>query len=316
MSTVLKVSNLEVDFHANGVLTNSPLRGINFEIEGGKTLGIVGETGCGKTLTATAIMGLLPSTALQRGTIEFTDHGHVSPNDLAALRGSEITMIFQNPASAFNPVFTIGAQLTFVTQRRDIARSKIEELLISRLESVGLKDSKRVMGSYPHQLSGGMLQRCMIAMALISSPTLLIADEPTTALDATIGDQVLALISALQKQEGFAMLFISHDVSAVAKVSDEIAVVYAGRIVETGPAADVMNSAQHPYTRGLLGAIPSSGKARGSLVAIPGNVPSVLTSITGCAFAERCELRIDKCAQEPPIVKINKQNIACWRAGQ
>lgn len=316
MSSVLKVSNLEVDFHANGVLTNSPLRGMNFEIKSGKTLGIVGETGCGKTLTATAIMGLLPSTALQRGEIEFTDHGQVSPDDLAELRGSEITMIFQNPASAFNPVFTIGAQLTFVAQRRNIARNDIEPLLINRLQSVGLKDSKRVLDSYPHQLSGGMLQRCMIAMALISSPTLLIADEPTTALDATIGDQVLSLISALQKQEGFAMLFISHDVSAVAKVSDEIAVVYAGRIVETGPAADVMNSAQHPYTRGLLGAIPSSDKARGTLIAIPGNVPSVLTSISGCAFADRCELRIDACSQEPPIVKINNQSVACWRAGQ
>ncbi|MBF8253300.1 MAG: oppD 3 [Actinobacteria bacterium] len=151
MSTVLKVSNLEVDFRANGVLTNSPLRGINFEIESGKTLGIVGETGCGKTLTATAIMGLLPSTATQRGEIEFTDHGHVSPDDLALLRGSEITMIFQNPASAFNPVFTIGAQLTFVAQRRNIARAKIEPLLVSRLQSVGLKDSKRVLGSYPHR---------------------------------------------------------------------------------------------------------------------------------------------------------------------
>ncbi len=316
MSTVLKVSNLEVDFQFNGLVTNSPLRGMGFEIESGKTLGIVGETGCGKTLTATAIMGLLPSTAVQRGAIEFTHQGALTTSDLASLRGSEITMIFQNPASAFNPVFTIGTQLTLVAQRRNIARAKISELLVSRLQSVGLKDSKRVLDSYPHQLSGGMLQRCMIAMALISSPTLLIADEPTTALDATIGDQVLSLISTLQKQEGFAMLFISHDVSAVAKVSDDIAVVYAGRIVETGPTADVINNPQHPYTRGLLGAIPTAEKARGSLVAIPGNVPSTLASITGCAFAARCSLRIDSCDQEPPIVKINKQNVACWRAGQ
>ena len=245
MSTVLKVTDLEVDFHANGLLTNSPLRGLGFEIESGKTLGIVGETGCGKTLTATAIMGLLPSTAVQRGAIEFTHQGVQTTSDLASLRGSEITMIFQNPASAFNPVFTIGAQLTLVAQRRNIARAKISELLVARLQSVGLKDSKRVLDSYPHQLSGGMLQRCMIAMALISSPTLLIADEPTTALDATIGNQVLSLISTLQEQEGFAMLFISHDVSAVAKVSDDIAVVYSGRIVETGPTDDVINSPQH-----------------------------------------------------------------------
>lgn len=316
MSTVLKLSNVEVDFEINGVVVNSPLRGINLEIKAGKTLGIVGETGCGKTLTATAIMGLLPSSAVQRGVVEFGNHGAVSSGDMAAIRGSEITMIFQNPAAAFNPIFTIEAQLRMVAQRRNIAKDEIDSTLIHRLESVGLKDSQRVLASYPHQLSGGMLQRCMIAMALISTPMLLIADEPTTALDATIGAQVLALISSLQKREGFAMLFISHDVSAVAKVSDDIAVVYAGRIVETGPTHEVMNSPQHPYTRGLLGAIPSAQKARGTLVAIAGNVPSVLTSVVGCAFAERCPLRIESCRQEPPIVQINNQSVACWRAGQ
>ena len=316
MSTVLKVSNLEVDFEINGTVVNSPLRGINLEIKAGKTLGIVGETGCGKTLTATAIMGLLPTSATQRGVVEFADHGAITSGDMAELRGSEITMIFQNPASAFNPIFTIGAQLAMVAQRRNIAKGQIDSTLVARLESVGLKDSKRVLDAYPHQLSGGMLQRCMIAMALISTPTLLIADEPTTALDATIGAQVLALISSLQKREGFAMLFISHDVSAVAKVSDDIAVVYAGRIVETGPTHDVMNAPQHPYTRGLLGAIPSAQKPRGTLVAIPGNVPSVLTSVVGCAFAERCSLRIASCNQEPPIVQIINQSVACWKAGQ
>ncbi len=310
MSTVLRVSNLEVDFQINDVVNNSPLRGINLEIKAGKTLGIVGETGCGKTLTATAIMGLLPSSAVQRGTIEFADHGVMSTHDMAAIRGSEITMIFQNPQSAFNPIFSLGAQLTMVAQRRGI--SDIPATLTARLESVGLRDTQRVLESYPHELSGGMLQRCMIAMALLSSPTLLIADEPTTALDATIGDQVLTLIASLQKREGFAMLFISHDVSAVAKVSDDIAVIYAGRVVETGPAHEVMNSPQHPYTQGLLGAIPRADKARGTLVAIPGNVPSVLTNIKGCAFAERCSSRIDTCDQEPPIVRIGSQSVACW----
>jgi peptide/nickel transport system ATP-binding protein len=316
MSTVLKVSNLEVDFQINGTVVNSPLRGMNLEIRSGQTLGIVGETGCGKTLTATAIMGLLPSSAVQRGHIEFAEHGEITSGEMAAIRGSQVTMIFQNPASAFNPIFTVGDQLRMVAQRRNIARNQIDALLISRLESVGLKESNRVLGSYPHQLSGGMLQRCMIAMALITTPKLLIADEPTTALDATIGDQVLSLISALQRREGFAMLFISHDVSAVAKVADEIAVVYAGRIVESGPTDQVMNSPQHPYTRGLLGAIPSADKARGTLVAIPGNVPSLLTSVIGCAFADRCSLRTQRCSQEPPIVQINNQSVACWEVGQ
>jgi len=313
MSTVLKVSNLEVDFMAAGTVINTPLRGINLEISSGQTLGIVGETGCGKTLTATSIMGLLPSSAQQRGSIEFAEHGQVNASDMAELRGSEITMIFQNPQSAFNPIFTIGTQLHMVAVRRQIARNEIDQLLQARLRSVGLNDVKRVMNSYPHELSGGMLQRCMIAMALISTPKLLIADEPTTALDATIGHQVLGLIRSLQQSEGFAMLFISHDVSAVAKVSDVMAVVYAGRVVESGPTQDVMNNPQHPYTKGLLGAIPSAKKPRGELTAITGNVPSSLKALTGCSFAKRCTSADAQCLGEPPIIQIKEQVIACWK---
>ena len=314
MSTVLKIKDLQVDFNVAGNVTNTPLRGINLEITSGQTLGIVGETGCGKTLTATAIMGLLPTTAVQRGVIEFAEHGQVTATDMEDLRGSEITMIFQNPQSAFNPIFTIGSQLHMVAQRRKIARNDIDQLLTSRLHSVGLNDAQRVMNSYPHELSGGMLQRCMIAMALISTPKLLIADEPTTALDATIGHQVLGLIRALQQREGFAMLFISHDVSAVAKVSDVMAVVYAGRVVESGPTQEVMNNPQHPYTRGLLGAIPSAQKPRGELTAIPGSVPSTLKDLTGCSFAARCSLADETCEVEPPVVRLGQQEIACWKA--
>ncbi len=313
MSTILKVNDLHVDFNVAGKVINTPLRGINLEITSGQTLGIVGETGCGKTLTATAIMGLLPGTAVQRGVIEFAEHGQVTAAEMADLRGSEITMIFQNPQSAFNPIFTIGSQLQMVAQRRKIARNEIDQLLNSRLLSVGLNDVKRVMNSYPHELSGGMLQRCMIAMALISTPKLLIADEPTTALDATIGHQVLGLIRSLQQREGFAMLFISHDVSAVAKVSDVMAVVYAGRVVESGPTQEVMNNPQHPYTRGLLGAIPSAQKPRGELTAIPGNVPATLKDLIGCSFAPRCALADSACAVEPSVVHLGKHSISCWK---
>jgi peptide/nickel transport system ATP-binding protein len=313
MSTVLKVSNLEVDFIAAGTVINTPLRGINLEISSGQTLGIVGETGCGKTLTATSIMGLLPSSAQQRGSIEFAEHGQVNASDMAELRGSEITMIFQNPQSAFNPIFTIGAQLHMVALRRQIARNEIDQLLQVRLHSVGLNDVQRVLNSYPHELSGGMLQRCMIAMALISTPKLLIADEPTTALDATIGHQVLGLIRSLQQREGFAMLFISHDVSAVAKVADVMAVVYAGRVVESGPTQEVMNNPQHPYTQGLLGAIPSAKKPRGELTAIGGSVPSSLKDLTGCSFAQRCTKADSQCLAEPPLVHIKEQVVACWK---
>lgn len=313
MSTVLKVSNLEVDFIAAGNVVSTPLRGINLEISSGETLGIVGETGCGKTLTATSIMGLLPSSAHQRGSIEFAEHGQVKASDMAELRGSEITMIFQNPQSAFNPIFTISAQLHMVASRRQIARNEIDQLLQARLQSVGLTDVKRVMNSYPHELSGGMLQRCMIAMALISTPKLLIADEPTTALDATIGHQVLGLIRSLQQREGFAMLFISHDVSAVAKVSDVMAVVYAGRVVESGPTQEVMNKPQHPYTQGLLGAIPSAKKPRGQLTAIAGSVPASLKGLTGCSFAKRCPKADAQCLAEPPLVQVEEQVVACWK---
>ena len=313
MSQILRISDLWVDFEVNGRVVNSPLRGINLEIKAGETLGVVGETGCGKTLTATAVMGLLPSSAVQRGKIEFADHGALDLDIMSEIRGSEITMIFQNPQSAFNPIFSIGAQLKMVAQRRNYKKSDIAAAIKERLVSVGLADTPRILNSYPHQLSGGMLQRCMIAMAMISSPKLLIADEPTTALDATIGDQVLELIRDLQRRNGFAMLFISHDVTAVAKVSDNISVIYAGKVVETGPSKSIMESPRHPYTQGLLGAIPSAKKKRGTLTAIPGSVPSLLQGIVGCSFAPRCAHRMDKCAQEPPMVRLGDQQVACWK---
>jgi peptide/nickel transport system ATP-binding protein len=316
MTSILKISDLCVDFEINGKIVNSPLRGINLEINAGETLGVVGETGCGKSLTATAIMDLLPSSAVKRGTIKFAHHGVLDDKKMTGIRGSEITMIFQNPQSAFNPIFTIASQLKIVARRRGYKKSEIAPMLKVRLESVGLNDTQRVLNSYPHQLSGGMLQRCMIAMAMISSPLLLIADEPTTALDATIGDQVLELLLSLQRSEGFAMLFISHDVTAVAKVADNVAVIYAGRVVENGPCKSVMESPEHPYTQGLLGAIPSARKARGTLMAIPGSVPSVLQDIEGCAFAPRCAYRREKCSQEPPEMFISTHHFACWKSSQ
>ncbi len=316
MSTAIRVSDLRVDFYRGETLVNSPLRGINLEIQSGETLGIVGETGCGKTLTATAIMGLLPSSARQRGEIEFGKYGALKPESMQNIRGAEITMIFQNPQSAFNPIFTIGAQMKLVAQKRNFGRAEIPAMLDQILSSVGLTDTKRIVSSYPHQLSGGMLQRCMIAMAMISNPKLLIADEPTTALDATIGDQVLKLIRDLQEREGFAMLFISHDITAVAKVADHISVIYAGRVIENGPAGDVMKNPYHPYTQGLLGAIPSASKARGALTAIPGSVPSLLRDITGCSFAPRCGKSSSQCAQEPPDVEMDEQKVACWMVKQ
>lgn len=313
MTHILEVENLCVDFYEDGVKINSALRGLDFTVKAGQTLGIVGETGCGKTLTSMAIMGLLPDSAVQTGSIHFDGTGELTPSIMPTLRGSQISVIFQNPHSAFNPVFTIGSQLSLVARKQGFAKADIDQALENRLLSVGLKDPQRVLSSFPHQLSGGMLQRCMIAMALISSPKLLIADEPTTALDSTIGKQVLDLMKSLQKEEGFAMIFISHDVEVVSYISDEIAVLYAGKVVEFGLSAEVMKSPVHPYTRGLLGAIPSSEKKRGELASIPGNVPASTLNIVGCAFASRCSERLDKCEVEPQPADINGRKVSCWR---
>ena len=309
---ILQIKDLHVDFYDDGTIVNSALRGLDLSVEAGRTLGIVGETGCGKTLTGMAIMGLLPHSAVQTGEIIFEGFGSLKPSAMPEIRGSQISVIFQNPHSAFNPVFTIGAQLRLVARKQGIRKSDSASALEDRLRSVGLRDPKRVLSSFPHQLSGGMLQRCMIAMALISRPKLLIADEPTTALDSTIGKQVLELIKTLQCEEGFAMIFISHDVEVVSEVSDDIAVLYAGKVVEHGPATQVMQHPVHPYTRGLLGAIPSSAKKRGQLSSIPGNVPANTLNLVGCSFASRCSDRFGACDVDPEMHLVQNRQVACW----
>jgi peptide/nickel transport system ATP-binding protein len=313
MTPILQVKDLRVDFYKDGTIINSALRGMDLSVDAGKTLGIVGETGCGKTLTGMAIMGLLPHSAVQTGEILFEGFGTLKPSAMSDIRGSQISVIFQNPHSAFNPVFTIGAQLRMVAHKQGLRKNDADSAVEARLRSVGLRDPKRVLSSFPHQLSGGMLQRCMIAMALISRPKLLIADEPTTALDSTIGKQVLELINSLQTEEGFAMIFISHDVEVVSEVSDDIAVLYAGRVVEQGPAAQVIQNPVHPYTRGLLGAIPSSSKRRGQLTSIPGNVPANTLNLIGCSFASRCSDRFGACDKEPEMHLLQNRKVACWK---
>ena len=316
MSNVLDIKGLKVDFVNQGTKISSPIRGIDLSINSGKTQGIVGETGCGKSLTALAIMGMLPANAVRSGSISLGTAGELTLNNIQQIRGNSISMIFQNPHSAFNPVFTIEHQLLYVAKAKGISTEEARALFPERLKQVGLVEIPRILKSYPHELSGGMLQRCMIAMALLSKPKLLIADEPTTALDATIGGQVLTLLKRLQREQGFAMLFISHDVTAVSRVSDRIAVLYAGRIVEDGAATDVLANPRHPYTRGLLGAIPSRNKARGTLAAIPGTVPSNTLGIIGCAFKSRCNLAIPHCETEPALVPHGKVSVACWEVNK
>ena len=310
-ASIIKVANLAVDFANKGVIVNTPLRGVSFEVAPGKTLGIVGETGCGKTLTGLSILNLLPPNAIRRGEIWLDGHGELHSQNMAEVRGVQISFIFQNPHSAFNPVFTIEKQLKIVAHRQGLDNHHSEKIIRDRLQEVGLDDIDRVLKSFPHQLSGGMLQRCMIAMALLGTPKLLIADEPTTALDSTIARQILTLIYNLQKQYGFALILISHDVGLVSDIADDIAVLYAGRVVETGKTDLVLSDPKHPYTKGLLRAIPSASVAPGGLTAIPGQVPANTLSIVGCSFATRCNEVQSSCMQDPILRIIAGREVAC-----
>ena len=317
---MLEVRDLRLAFQGEDRLTVA-LRGVDLEVAPGESLGVVGETGCGKTVTGLAAMRLLPRTArLTAGALRFEGHDLLALDEgaMRRLRGDAIAMIFQNPSTAFNPVFTIGAQMRDVLaahdrERGDAASARMREVL----GSVGMPDVDRVMRAYPHQLSGGMLQRAMIAMALLCRPRLLIADEPTTALDVTIAAQILALLRRLQQEEGFSVLLITHDLGVVRRVCDRVAVLYAGRVVETAATATLFAAPQHPYTRGLLAAVPRTAAASGPLRTIPGSVPADLATITGCAFAPRCPVATPGCTTtDPPVVLVGPGHVtACHHPG-
>lgn len=305
MSALLTVKGLEVEFVDRGAVTGRPLRGIDLEIDSGEILGLVGETGCGKSLTGLAVLGQLPKGARALGSITLDGHDQLHQDHRSAVtRGDIVSLVFQNPGTAFNPVFTIEFQLLSVLRRhRQIsaadARARVQELL----GLVGLPDPARVMRSFPHEMSGGMLQRAMIAMALLCEPKLLILDEPTTALDVTVAQQILQLVVDLQRQLGFSVLLITHNLGVVRDVCDRVAVLYAGRVVETGTCDEVLDAPAHPYSRGLLGALPRNHDHGERLTAIPGTVPGNLLGMTGCAFRERCPRAISSCAEVDPTLE-------------
>jgi peptide/nickel transport system ATP-binding protein len=299
---LLSVEGLVVDIATpRGVL--HAVRDISFEIKRGETLCIVGESGCGKSMTAFALMGLLPKKAtrqVRRLVFEGEDLTHTAAERLPQLRGHRMAMIFQEPMTALNPAYTIGEQLSEVHRRhkgsgRAVARGRAVELL----EKVGITAAGERLGQYPHQLSGGLRQRVMIAMALMCGPVLLIADEPTTALDVTIQAQILRLLADLQEDLGIAMLLITHDLGVVARAGHRVAVMYAGEVIEAGTTAAVFARPSHPYTRGLLASIPVPGRTLpgARLGAIPGTVPSLFGDIKGCAFRGRCAHAIAVCAE-------------------
>lgn len=308
--TLLRIEDLRVRFGGRSGPRLTALDGVDLRLSPGEVLGLVGETGCGKTMTGLSVLRLLPPGAeVASGRIEFEGEDLLAmpERQVRRLRGRRVAMIFQNPAAAFNPVFTIGWQIERVmAEHLDLDRRARRARLVEVLHEVGLPDVDRVAGAYPHQLSGGMLQRAMIAMALVNRPSLVIADEPTTALDATIAAQILVLLRRLQAEHGFGVLFITHNLAAVRQVCDRVAVLYAGRVIETAPTGELFAAAQHPYTRGLLASAPSIA-ARGSrLAAIEGSVPADPGAVIGCSFAPRCPLVFDECRRvRPPFTPIS-----------
>jgi oligopeptide/dipeptide ABC transporter ATP-binding protein len=320
MTVLLDVQHLSVRFP----LAESDLlavRDVSFILPKGRTLGIVGESGCGKSVMAYSLLKLVPPPGvIDSGTILFNgkDLLRMDDDEVRKLRGKEIAMIFQEPMTSLNPVFTVGAQISesillHMKMRRHEAREYAAELL----RSVGIPDPSRRYNSYPHEFSGGMRQRVMIAMALSASPSVLIADEPTTALDVTIQAQILDMLMKLQQERHMSLLLITHDLGIVANIADEIAIMYAGEIAEYGKSAEVFRKPGHPYTRGLFKAIPRIGELRNELETIPGMVPSITAPPTGCVFYPRCPIGIRRCLQAPvPLIRFGrKRAVRCIRYG-
>jgi peptide/nickel transport system ATP-binding protein len=297
---ILEVENLSVDIKVpSGTL--HAVQNVSFTVARGETLCIVGESGCGKSITALSLMNLLPKTATRtadRLVLDGQDIRDFGERKMADLRGNRMAMIFQEPMSSLNPAYTIGDQLMEALQRhRDVSREEARERAVFLLEKVGITGARGRLGQYPHQLSGGLRQRVMIAMSLMCAPALILADEPTTALDVTIQAQILHLLAELREEFETSLILITHDLGIVARVADRVAVMYAGEFVETGTAEEVFNAPSHPYTQGLLRCIPVPGKTqRGAhLGAIPGIVPSLVGRMDGCHFAGRCPYAHDAC---------------------
>ena len=312
------VDELTIDIRtANGVL--HAVSNVSFELQQGEVLCIVGESGSGKSMTALGLMGLLPVMATRKAkrlVVEERNLLAMSPLEKSDFLGNRMAMIFQEPMTSLNPCFTIGNQMVETIRRhRNISAHDALTQASKWLEKVGIPSSAGRLDQYPHQLSGGLRQRVMIAMMLMCEPKLIIADEPTTALDVTVQAQILLLLSALQRELGLTMIFITHDLGVVSRIADRVAVMYAGQFVEYGATREVLKNAQHPYTRGLLKCLPVSGRsARGAhLGTIPGSVPSLTGDMSGCGFANRCEFVAPDCLTStvPLADRVNEHRVRC-----
>ena len=320
MSALLEVRGLSTRFKVEGGEFTA-VDDISFSVKAGHTLGIVGESGCGKSVTSLSIMGLLPKGQgrIAAGSITFdgADLAQMSDTEMRALRGNRIAMIFQEPMTSLNPAFTIGDQLIEgIRCHSKLGPLEARQHAIEMLRRVRIPSPERRIDDYPHKLSGGMRQRVMIAMALSSEPALLIADEPTTALDVTIQAQVLELMRTLREETGTAIMLITHDLGVIAELADEVVVMYSGRIVERARVARLFDQPQHPYTIGLLGSIPKLHLEQTRLAAIEGQVPTPMSGLQGCRFAPRCPFADDHCRTvQPPLLDVGDgHEAACWKA--
>ncbi|WP_099865530.1 ABC transporter ATP-binding protein [Pararhizobium haloflavum] len=315
---VLAVEDLTIRFHGQSI---DMIDGVDFSIEKGKTLCLVGESGCGKSVTSLAAMGLLSRKAatIRKGAVRFKGREllALSTREMEKLRGGDMAMIFQEPMTSLNPVFTVGEQVAEAVRRhRRCSRSEARERALEMFRRVRIPAPEKRLDDYPHQLSGGMRQRVMIAMALANDPALLIADEPTTALDVTIQAQILDLMRELQEETGAALLLITHDLGVVGEIADDVAVMYAGRVIEKGTVQAVFSDPQHPYTLGLMGSMPSLSGGRGRLMTIAGSVPPPALMPAGCRFATRCPFADDHCRTHRPetTVTADGHGFACFKA--
>jgi len=325
MDMLIEISELKTVFPTDDGIVRA-VDGVSFSISRGKTLGLVGESGCGKSVTGLSILQLVPPPGvIKSGNILYYRDESDRPIDITALspkselmrsiRGNDIAMIFQEPMTSLNPVYTVGDQIIeAITLHQGLGKKEAREQAINMIEKVGIPAPRQRVDEYPHQLSGGMRQRAMIAMALSCHPALLIADEPTTALDVTIQAQVLDLMLTLQKDMNMAILLISHDLGVIAELSDDVVVMYAGRVVEKGEVDSIFYNPLHPYTSGLLKSIPTlGGRAKKRLHSIAGTVPHPLALPQGCSFQPRCDSRMPKCQNIPELEEANVGHaVRCW----
>jgi oligopeptide/dipeptide ABC transporter ATP-binding protein len=321
-SRLLEIRDLITRFHTEDGVVRA-VDGNSLYLDAGETLGIVGESGSGKTVTALSIMGLIENPGrIESGSILFRGEKLLdkTPQEMLGIRGKDIAMVFQDPMNSLNPTLTVGEQVARVLRfHTSLTRSERKERVIELFRQVEIPEPEKRMGNYPHQLSGGMRQRVLIAMAMSCNPTVLILDEPTTALDVTIEAQIFELVDKLKEHFGMGIILITHDLAVVANSCDRVIVMYAGRIVEEAPVIDLYENPLHPYTRGLLKSIPQLDQEKQErLPSIPGEVPELITLPRGCNFSPRCKYVVEKCIQDdPPLMSItSRRKSACWKVGE